>query len=215
MNADVTRSNSTHPWQLVFLAILPTIRHHVCEAFRHVRGEERAEATQEAIANACVAFARLAQRGRAHYGFAVPLARYAVAQVSAGRRIGGTQGVRDVLSWRAQQLRQFRVEQLEPFQDRTGDWMEAVVADRRAPIPEQVCFRIDFPVWLGRLTARQRKIVRALAIGHRPGEVARRFRISPARISQLRQEFFDSWQAFHGDAELSSTELAKRPRMAA
>lgn len=215
MNADVSRGVSNSPWQLVFLAILPTIRHHVCEAFRQVPGEERAEVTQEAIANACVAFARLAQRGRAHYRFAVPLARYAVAQVRAGRRIGGTQGVRDVLSWRTQHLRRFRVEQLEPFQDRTGNWIDAVVADRRTPVPEQVCFRIDFPVWLGRLTARQRKIVRALALGHRPGEVARRFRISPARISQLRQEFFDSWQEFHGEVELPSTEPAKRPCLAA
>jgi DNA-binding NarL/FixJ family response regulator len=79
--------------------------------------------------------------------------------------------------------------------------------DRRTPIPDQVAFRIDFPAWLKTLSRREREIAKALAKGHRTLDVARRFGLSMARISQLRREFFDSWQRFHGEAKEQSRML--------
>ena len=69
----------------------------------------------------------------------------------------------------------------------------------RTPVADQVAFRIDFPAWLNGLSARDRQIVDELAVGERPGDVARRFRVSPARISQLRSELRHSWEGFTGD----------------
>jgi len=60
--------------------------------------------------------------------------------------------------------------------------------------------------WLKRLNRRNRRIAEELAAGNRPMDVARRFKISPARISQIRTECRRSWAAMHGDA--SEPELA-------
>ncbi len=105
----------------------------------------------------------------------------------------------DVLSPYAQRKKGFRVESLERFDKYTGQWLEAVVEDTHTPVPEQVAFRIDFPAWLKALTKRNRRIAEALALGHGTDEVARRFKVSASRISQLRSQFCESWREFHGD----------------
>jgi hypothetical protein len=67
---------------------------------------------------------------------------------------------------------------------------------------DQVCFRIDFPNWLHSLARRDRKLALALAMGYSTSEVAKRFSLSPGRISQLRREFFASWGAFQGEGSV-------------
>jgi len=39
-----------------------------------------------------------------------------------------------------------------------------------------------------------------MALGHRTEELAQSYQISPARVSQLRRQFHDNWQRFHGEA---------------
>ena len=39
----------------------------------------------------------------------------------------------------------------------------------------------------------------ALARGETTSEVAQKFQISPARVSQIRRELSDSWHFFHAD----------------
>ena len=69
----------------------------------------------------------------------------------------------------------------------------------RTPVPDQASFRIDFPRWLALHPDRDRRIAEALAVGHGTGEVARKFGVTPGRISSLRQSFSRSWSAFHGE----------------
>ena len=66
-------------WHRVFLSMLPAIARHACIAFRHMGPEAKAEAVQEAICNACVAFARLAELGKLDLAYPAVLARFAVA----------------------------------------------------------------------------------------------------------------------------------------
>ena len=49
--------------------------------------------------------------------------------------------------------------------------------------------------------------VRSLALGHSGLEVSQRFKISQARVCQLRRELQESWQAFHGEATKSTAVL--------
>jgi DNA-binding NarL/FixJ family response regulator len=107
--------------------------------------------------------------------------------------------IRDVLSPYAQRKKRFHVESLERFRKESEEWLEAVVEDTRTPVPDQVAFRIDFPVWLQSQTKRNRRIAEALALGHTTGEVARQFKVSAGRVSQLRRQFCQSWQGFHGE----------------
>jgi hypothetical protein len=59
-----------------------------------------------------------------------------------------------------------------------------------------VASRLDFPRWRASLRRRDRKILDALAGGERTADAARRFRISPGRVSQLRREFEEGWEQF-------------------
>jgi hypothetical protein len=200
-----------HPadaWHPAFLAMLPAIRRSVRAAFQSLRREHREEAVQEAIANACAAFARLVERGCPERAFPSVLARFAVAQVRAGRTVGTPMNTRDVSLRVAQQQQRFIVERLERYQDQHGRWQEAVLEDTRTDVAEQACFRVDFPDWLSRLLPRDRRIAEALALGHPTSDVARHFALSPGRVAQLRRELHDSWQQFHGEV-VKSAQLAR------
>ena len=186
-------------WQQPFLEMLPVIKNYARRAFRDLNAEARDDAVQEVVANAAVAFERLVQLDKADLAYPQVLARYAVAQFRDGRRVGNKLCIREVLSSYAQRKKGFRVASLERFDKYTGEWLEAVVEDTHTPVPEQVAFRIDFPAWLKVLTKRNRRIAEALALGHGTGEVARRFKVSAGRISQLRSQFCQSWREFHGD----------------
>jgi DNA-binding NarL/FixJ family response regulator len=150
-----------------------------------------------------VAYARLVQQGRSERAFPTILARFAIAQVRDGRKVGTSINSRDVMSRRAQQRQKFMVERIDRFEHGGAQWAEAIVADSRTPIADQVWFRIDFPEWLRRLSRRDRRVALVLAEGHRTSDVAKRFRLSPGRISQLRHQLHDAWQTFHGEAVLA------------
>ena len=187
-------------WQQRFVALLPVIVNYVRPAFRELGPEAKAEAVQEAVANACVAYARLVEQGRESLAFATVLARYAVAQVRAGRQVGGRLNAQDISSQYCQQRKRIRLGRLDRFDPQENCWQETIVEDHRTPVADQVWFRIDFPAWLKTLSRRDRKVAQCLAAGRSTGDVARRFGISSARISQLRRELYESWQEFHGEA---------------
>ena len=96
------QDSATACWHPDFLTMLPDIERHARIAFRHVKGDNREEAVQEAVCNACQAFARLVERGREQAATWSSLAKYAVAQVRDGRRIGSPLNVRDVCSTHCQ-----------------------------------------------------------------------------------------------------------------
>ena len=75
-----------------------------------------------------------------------------------------------------------------------------MIEDTKTAVADQAAFRIDFPAWLMKLTPRNRRIAEALAMGHCPHEVATQFHLTAGRISQLRNEFYHSWQRHHGDS---------------
>jgi len=205
--------NTLPAWHSGFLQMLPTIRQVAHISFRHLHGDTYDDAVEEVIANACVAYKRLVDLGKTDVAYPTVLARFAVAQRNEGRRVGGRLCVRDVSSPYAQKRKGIVVERLDHFDDEEGEWIEAVVEDYRTPVAEQAAFRCDFPVWLDSQAKRKRRIAEALAIGTRNKEVARRFRLSRGRISQLRREFHASWQDFHGEvvAESNQVSYQKRP----
>ena len=101
----------------LFAAMLPRILTQARISFRHLRAEAREDAAAECVANAFVAFARLVQLGKVELAYPSVLARYAVAQVKAHRKVGGSLNVKDVLSGYAQRHKGFFVERLDHFDD--------------------------------------------------------------------------------------------------
>ena len=183
-----------------FLAMLPAIRHSAQIAFRKLPPELRHDLIEEVVANSYVAFARLVERGQADRASASPLARYAIAQVRVGRRVGSRLRIGDALSTYAQYRKQFFVERLDHFSEEDGCWGEVLVEDKRATPADVAACRIDFASWLRLLPRRRRKIALALAGGETTSSAAKMFGLSAARISQLRDWLKRSWEAFQGEA---------------
>jgi hypothetical protein len=186
-------------WHEVFLAMLPAIRTHARIAFRHLGPEAREEAVQDAICNACCAVARLAELGKLDLAYPSVLAMYAVKQVKDGRKVGCKLNIRDVMHPYCQRRKNITVERLDHFDEEEDAWTEVVVEDRTAGPADIARVRIDFGDWLRGLPRRERRIAETLATGEQTGVAARKFRVSPGRISQIRAELKDDWQRFQGD----------------
>ena len=145
-------------WHASFLAMLPAIRRTAQITFRKVCPELREELVQEIAANCFTAYARLVEIGREDLAFPSALARFAIAQVRVGRRVGNRLRIRDVMSEYAQHRKNFQVEPLHYFDQEENCWQEIVVEDKRATPAEIAACRIDFASWLRLLPRRRRKI---------------------------------------------------------
>jgi len=202
-----SRSKSAVPdWHAQFLAMLPAIKTHAKFTFRHLDAEAREEAVQETVCNVCVAFKRLFDLGKADIAYPTVLASYGVKQVKEGRKVGGKLNCRDVMSTYCQTRKGLTVERLDRYDKEEDAWQEVIVEDRHAGPAETAAARIDVGQWLRSLPPRMRKIAKLLATNERTSAAAKRFRLSQARISQIRRELEDSWGAFQGQrAQPAST----------
>lgn len=193
------RRQSVPAWHARFLEMLPAIVQHARISFRHLRPEARAEAVQEVVCNTCCAVARLAELGKLDLAYPSVLARFAVAQVKDGRKTGSKLNCRDVLSPYCQRLKDVVVERLDSFDEEEGQWREVVVEDHHAGPAETACARIDIGDWFARLPRCKRRVAQVLATGETTKKTARKFHLSPGRISQLRRELQDDWRDFQGE----------------
>jgi hypothetical protein len=183
--------------QNAFLTILPRIESHGRIFFRHIPCPvQKQEAVAEMTALAWKWFIRLAARGKDAVQFPAALASLAARAVKSGRRLDGLEPAADALSSRAQLRHSFKVCQLS---DNRRLFEEALCENTVSPVPEQVSFRVDFPAWHGTRCERDQQVIDDLMIGERAQEVGRRHGLTPGRVSQLRQEYYDDWQSFCGE----------------
>jgi hypothetical protein len=191
-----TQTNDAHDR---FVAMLPRIRTQATLALRGLDAEVRENAIQEVMASSFVAFVRLVELGRTDLAYASALAGFAIKQYRAGRQVGGRRSVRDVMSRHAQRMKGFRVLPLGQEPEGEDDLRAVLVEDRSAGPAETAAARIDVAQWLRRLNRRHRRIAQLLASGETTNEAARRFGVSRARVSQLRQELRQSWLMMQGE----------------
>src|SRR6185436_56192 len=120
--------------------------------FRHLSPELREELVQETIARALLDYLRLVERGKEQIARAGPLARYAVAQVRRGRRVGGRLNIDDVSSDYCRQHKDVSLESLDRRDEISGGWQEILVANRHSTPAEIAAVRIDMYQWLETLS---------------------------------------------------------------
>jgi len=198
-NSDVRAQEPQHDR---FLSMLPQIRRQALAAFRSQRCESREELIQEVVANSYRAWVLLVRRGKESVAYATPLAQYAIRQVLDGRRVGGHQSAQDIMSVGASKLHGFKVEQFDQRDQQTGIWKEQLVEDRRAGPAEVAAARLDLAAWYRTLSKRNRQIASALSMGDTTADVARRYALTPGRVSQLRVWLRKHWEQFQGDSQL-------------
>ncbi|MBL8794857.1 MAG: hypothetical protein JNM56_13190 [Planctomycetia bacterium] len=184
-----------------FLSILPRIKTHARIYFRHVRCRHRkADCVSETVALAWKWFIRLAERGKDACTFPSALASLAAKAVRSGRRVCGQLKSKDAMNELTQQKRSFVVGKLPDHATlSTNPLAEALQDNTRTPPPDAAAFRCDWPAWLKQHSRRDRRLIREMAMGHRTQDLAQRFQLSQARISQRRRELHDDWERFTAD----------------
>jgi hypothetical protein len=182
-----------------FLEMLPLIRHRAHLAFRRLRPELKAELVAETIATAFCHFSRLVRAGKTDSAYATPLADFSIRRVLDGRQAATKFNTRDLMSHRRRAVAGGIVECLNSFDPEDGEWREALVEDHRATPADIAAARIDVAEWFRLMAPRNRRIAKTLAMGASTSEAAGRFRVSLARISQLRRELRASWKEFQGE----------------
>jgi DNA-directed RNA polymerase specialized sigma24 family protein len=187
--------------QTLFFAALPRISRHARFCFRHLKREhDHDDAVAEAVALAWRWFVRLVQQGKHPEEFVSAIAAFAARAVKGGRRLCGQENAKDVLSRQTQARRGFLVSRFPEFSTLTGNALEEALHDNATtPVPDQVSFRMDFPAWLATRSSRDRELIGELIAGERTSDAARRFGISPSRISQLRLAYLADWLSFCGE----------------
>jgi hypothetical protein len=181
--------------QARFLTFLPRIEAHANINFRNIRCDAmRADHVAETVALAWKWFLALESRGKDASRFVSAIATFAVRAVRCGRRVAGMGRARDVMN-----------NCRERIQTTASDVLCDALTDNSAtPPPDAAAFRIDFPRWLDGLPDRDRQLVERLMVGERTLAMARRFHVSPARISQLRRELCQDYSRFHGECPESA-----------
>jgi hypothetical protein len=209
MVRSASRRKSFPPaWHQGFLKLLPAIRLHAAVCFQQLDPEAKAEAIQNCVANATIAYLRLVELGKADLAYAGPLARYAISQTRAGRIVGARLNVKDISSIYAQKMKGFVVERLDHFDKDENAWQELILQDRHAGPAEVVATKLDFAAWLRSLPTRMRRIAKVLATGETTKATAEQFDLTAGRISQLRRELADSWRSFLGEPPLAGGAVA-------
>lgn len=187
-----------------FLTVLPAVTRHTQIQFRHVRGQDHDDAVQEAVAQAYLSWAGLAEQGREVKPSAI--AHFAALRVKSGARVGGHVNTKDVMNPLAQQRRGFRVVSMsqdrEPGLPNPDDALanpvsiSGLIPDERSSVLDQVAFKMDFQAWCQRQPERDQAMMAMLAAGHGPSHVADQFGLSRPRMSQLRAKWAKDWALF-------------------
>ena len=187
--------NQEHPrtesqWQAEFVAMLPEINRCLRLAFRQLGLEAREDAIEEGIVHSLLSYSRLHARGRAAQANASSLAWYATRAVKRGRPAVGRMNGKDVSSRYAQIGSKIR------FERHNGEWIDKLVHDKRAAIPDIVAAKLDVRAWFATLTKKMKQIASDLALGCSTSEAATKYGVTAGRISQLRRALEASWLAY-------------------
>jgi hypothetical protein len=192
-------------WKKEFVELLPRIDQHASVYFRDFRKnpEKFEDALQEARGIAWVSFLTLKRKGRKPESFISRIADFAVKHTRFGRKLTGAESAKDAMSPRAQRDKGFFVQSL-PRLDTAGGENEALDGlqdNTQTPPDEQAAFRIDYPAWLKQYSQRDRAITIDMSHGERTQDLAKKYKLSQGRLSQMRGERHEDWEAFHSEPE--------------
>jgi hypothetical protein len=220
-STNVSNTKPTDHLHVQFLKLLPRIQIHAEIYFSHIKcPQKRADAIQETVASAWKWFLRLIEQGKDVNEFPTTFITLVARGVKHGRRLAGMAKSKDVMNPLAQQMFGFIVELLpastraaheelygEVRGQRNQDAFEERLRDNtQTPVPDQVAFRLDFPVWRLTRTERDRRVIDDLMTGERTQDVAAKYGLTAGRISQLRRDFMEDWEWFCGEHNHEQTQ---------
>ena len=159
-----------------FLAVYPVILGYCRKALRGCC--DREELTAEAIAVAYLGWLAIQKSGKTVSPLSI--AFYAVKRARSKRRTFSPNCTKD-----ATRL---------PRRSVHADFFLELAGDSD-PV-EEAALRVDFPAYLDTLPRMKRRACALFLDGERTKNVARRLRVSPGRVSQVRRELVDGWTLY-------------------
>ncbi len=184
--------------QTKFESALPTVERTLAYSLRRLRPSKREDKTADALGLAWMYFVRLDRQGKNPLGFITTLANFAARHAMVGRSVvssgGCTRSDACGLPQERQSPREFSLH---------AESLLEMVEDRRPSPADMAVLRIDFSDWLSRLSGRQRNMALELASGTSTQEAAKRFNVTPGRISQYRAQLRRDWESFQGNGSPS------------
>ena len=186
-------------WHAAFIDMLPTIVRYARTAFRDLDADAREDLVQECVANCLVAFVRLVERGKQSIAYPQVLSMYAVRQIRDGRRVGKKINSNDVYDVHARVIGNYQLNYIGSPRSQRAGWQAQLVENKRTSPATLAAFRLDFGAWLPSLPRRDRSMAEDLGMGERTGDVAKKYGVSPSRVSQMRRQLEESWEEFTTD----------------
>ena len=181
-------------------ATIPTSGNHPCEGVNDSNSSEKTGRVLKPPSFSASYDITIGSRSTARSPrYPTVLARYAVAQIHDGRKVGGKLNVRDVSSNYAQRRKGFHVERLDQFDDEENQWQEILVEDRNAGPADVATTKIDFTEWLKSFPARLRRITKLLATGEKTNIVAETVRSFSGKNQPVEKRAGQAWKKFQGE----------------
>lgn len=172
-------------WQAGFERIQGRLYQICAKSFRSFPPADRDidEAVQEAVCVAMFDYKSLFERGECGRATVATIAKYAMIAVRRMRRISSCNGQRG--KGRADAFDKMARTEL----------MDVSASGRNRRREYDPHFRIEFGDWFDSLNERNKAIAYCFVRGDSANDIADRFNISTARVSQIRQELRTSWMA--------------------
>jgi hypothetical protein len=186
----VCRRDKDADWQTTFTKMLPEIERRLSAAFWKLDPASKEEAIAEGVAHSLFAYMRLYEKGSASVATPSNLTWFSSRHVKRGRPAAGRMSCKEPMSRYGQLSNDIKIER------QSGKWIDAIVLDKRAAIPDVVAAKMDVGAWFATLTQGMRQIANDLAFGCSTSEVAKKYGVTAGRVSQLRQTLKASWAAF-------------------
>jgi hypothetical protein len=164
--------------QCCFATHLPDMHRIASRRFCYLDPDKREEAIQNTLCLAWKFAHALFRKGRMdNPGILKSVLWYAIKQTKSKRTVQGKGKTKDAMDYRDRGRATFEHADLDGL------------IGRNTPVPEQVSFRVDVPVFLSTLKPRQQLLAHDLAAGMTTTEVAERHGVTPGAISQFRRRF--------------------------
>jgi hypothetical protein len=195
---------------LKFLELMPFLTKSARRAFAGYNYDKQTDAVQNILCWAFDNLKRLASKGRLHEVYAGSLARFAIGRHREGRSLGVVTSSGDVMSHYCQSLGRSKVKSYGLAENIADSFeSEATVTDARYPVDRTVQFKMDFVEgWLQQQTPKNKEIIRLLAMGDIPSEVARKMGVSPACICSYQKRYRASWNEYISDKKEATKKAA-------
>lgn len=201
MIASIKTNQSTAPLSTPsFESLMPvmTVRFRKATCSSLTSREARDEAIAEMTAIAFGLYTSLVRRNKIASIFANSLASYSIYAYYNGRRFAGMSGT-DVSSPRTQILERSTV-----INNITKENYICPKTHRPSTLG---AFNIDFKAWTKTLGKKKRQILLAILDGETTSDLAKKYKITRGRISQIRKELYDSWLEFTADTVKEEEEV--------